>query len=369
MAVLPAPVFACTVRLTLPLPVAPDGVALIHDGTPETVHAQLLVVVTAICVVPPATGGLYDVGATVKVHGDAAATWVTVMVCPATVTVPDRKTPEFSWTVSFTVALPDPLAPCVIATQLRVDVAVHAHPVGAVTITSSVAPAAATLVKLPGAALNVQEGGGGGGAAAPPWLTVNGTPEIITVPVRAAPVFGSTLKVAGPLPDPVPLPEILTQEALLTAVHVHPAPVLTEVVMGPPAEVTLLALGASVTAQLVGLATGRACCSMGRLASPTVRVPRRSSPALASTRTCSSSLPFPAVRVTVTHGTSEAAVHEQKSSVESEIVCSPPPGPMAMLEGVRENGQLAARCVSVARNSPIATTVFLGVVLRLGSTS
>jgi hypothetical protein len=310
---------------------------------------------------------LYDVGATVKLHGDAAAAWVTVIVCPATVTVPDRRTPEFAWTVSFTVALPDPLPPCEIATQLRVDVAVHAHPVGAVTVTSSVAPAAATLVKLPGAALNVQEGGGG--VAAPPWLTVNGTPEIITVPVRAAPVFGSTVKAAAPLPDPVPLPEILTQDALLTAVHVHPAPVLTEVVMGPPAEVTLPALGASVTAQLVGLATGRACCSMGRLASPTVRVPRRSSPVLASTRTCSSTLPFPVVRVTVTHGTSEAAVHEQKSSVESEIVCSPPPEPMAMLEGVKENGQLAARCVSVARNSPIATTVFLGVVLRFGSTS
>jgi hypothetical protein len=53
VAVRAAPVFASIVRLTVPLPVPVPPVTLIHDGTPETLHAHALEVVTVNDVDPP----------------------------------------------------------------------------------------------------------------------------------------------------------------------------------------------------------------------------------------------------------------------------------------------------------------------------
>ena len=115
------------------------------------------------------------------------------------------------------------------------DVAVHAHPVAAVTVTSSVEPAAVTFVKLVGVTLNVHAG------AAPPWLIVKTTPAIDTVPVRADPVLAATLNEIVRLPDPLGLTTVI-HGALLVAFELQPCAVVTVVVSGPPDALMLLAL-------------------------------------------------------------------------------------------------------------------------------
>ena len=81
----------------------------------------------------------------------AAASWLTVKVCPATVTVPVRAVPAvLAATLSETVPLPVPVAPAVTVIQLALLVAVRAHPVVPVTVTDSEAPDAATLDWLAG---------------------------------------------------------------------------------------------------------------------------------------------------------------------------------------------------------------------------
>ncbi len=80
-------------------------------------------------------------GDTEYVQPGAEAAWVTVTVCPAIVTVPERDAvPVLAAMVSVTLPLPEPLAgPTAI--QPAPDVAVHAQPVPAVTATLAV-PAA-----------------------------------------------------------------------------------------------------------------------------------------------------------------------------------------------------------------------------------
>ena len=54
----------------------------------------------------------------------------------------------FAAALKFTVPLPEPLAPDVMVSQLTPLVAVHAHPVPAVTFVLPVPPVAATLVDV-----------------------------------------------------------------------------------------------------------------------------------------------------------------------------------------------------------------------------
>ena len=115
------------------------------------------------------------------------------------------------------------------------DVPVQPHPAAAVTVTSSVDPAAGTLVKVSGATLNVQAG------AAPPSLTVKTTPAINTVPVRADPVLAATLNEIVRLPDPVGF-RIVIHGALLVASELQPGAVVTVAVNGPPDAARLPAL-------------------------------------------------------------------------------------------------------------------------------
>ena len=56
-----------------------------------------------------------------------------------------------------------------------------------------------------------------------------------TSPVRAAPVLAAALKVTVPLPVPAAPAVIVTQAALLVAVHAQPARDVTPVVPVPPA--------------------------------------------------------------------------------------------------------------------------------------
>ena len=73
-----------------------------------------------------------------------APAWVTVTVWPATVNVALRdEAAVFAVAVTLTAPLPDPLAPLVTVNQLALLVAVHVHPVGAVTFTEPLPPPAA----------------------------------------------------------------------------------------------------------------------------------------------------------------------------------------------------------------------------------
>ena len=73
------------------------------------------------------------------------AAWLTVTVCPATVSVPVRASPVFSAIVRFTVPLPDWLAGEVSVTNGAFDAAVHAQPALADTLRKAVPPAPAML--------------------------------------------------------------------------------------------------------------------------------------------------------------------------------------------------------------------------------
>ena len=64
--------------------------------------------------------------------------------------------------------------------------------------------------------------------------TVNVRPAIDAVPTRAVPVFASELRLTVPFPAPLAPAVMRSHEALLVAVHVQPAPVVTVVVMPPP---------------------------------------------------------------------------------------------------------------------------------------
>src|SRR4030095_3513360 len=98
-------------------------------------------------------------------------------------------------------------------------VAVHAQPAVAVTAIVPLPPPATADWKS-GVASYEQ--------AAPACVTGNGCPPIVSVPVRVVPVvFAATLNVTVPLPEPDPPPVIVSQVALLVAVHVQPARAVT----------------------------------------------------------------------------------------------------------------------------------------------
>ena len=70
--------------------------------------------------------------------------------------------------------------------------------------------------------MNVQAG-----APAAACVTVSVWPAIVTVPVRALPVFADALIVTVPLPVPPLAPLNVIQLALLVEVHAQPAPAWT----------------------------------------------------------------------------------------------------------------------------------------------
>jgi hypothetical protein len=70
---------------------------------------------------------------------------LTVNVCPAIVTVPDRADPLFAATVYDTVPFPVPLAPAVTVMNDAALTAVQTHPLVVVTATLPEPPAAAAF--------------------------------------------------------------------------------------------------------------------------------------------------------------------------------------------------------------------------------
>jgi hypothetical protein len=94
-------------------------------------------------------------------------------------------------------------------------------------------------------------------AAAALWEIVNVVPAIDSVAVRAAPVLAATVKLAVPLPLPDAPAEIVTNVALLVAVHAQPLPAVIGTDPVPPAAPNVDALIApAVTVHAVVGAVG-----------------------------------------------------------------------------------------------------------------
>ena len=145
-------VLAATLSDTVPLPV-PDApaVTVIQLALLVAVRAQPVVPVTVNDTDPPAAPTFWLIGDRLNAP-HAAASWLTVKVCPATVTVPVRAVPAgLAATLSATVPPPVPLAPEVTVIQLALLVAPKAQSAVPVTVTDSDAPDAATLDWLAGA--------------------------------------------------------------------------------------------------------------------------------------------------------------------------------------------------------------------------
>jgi hypothetical protein len=119
-------------------------------------------------------GGGVGVGVGVG-DGGATPSWVTVYVCPPTITRPERAAPALAETESETVAGPLPLRPPVTAIQASAGVAVQLQPVCVDSATLSPPPATPMLLP-PLASVNRH-----GAAAWLSWIVVD---AIASVPER-----------------------------------------------------------------------------------------------------------------------------------------------------------------------------------------
>jgi hypothetical protein len=152
---------------------------------------------------------------------------VTENVLPPAVTVPLREFVDvFGATVYATLPLPLPVAPLVIASHDLLLDAVHAQPVAAVTLMVPLPPAATTLAEV---------GEIAGEHAAPAWDTVKVKPAIVSVPLRLDVVaFAAMVNATVPEPDPDAPDVIVIHDALLVAVHAHPAASVRVLLPVPP---------------------------------------------------------------------------------------------------------------------------------------
>jgi hypothetical protein len=94
-------------------------------------------------------------------------------------------------------------------------------------------------------------------AVAALWEIVNVVPAMVSVAVRAAPVLAATVKLAVPPPLPDAPADIVTNVALLVAVHAQPLPAVIGTDPVPPAAPNVDALIApAVTVHAVVGAVG-----------------------------------------------------------------------------------------------------------------
>jgi hypothetical protein len=178
---------------------------------------------------------------------------------------------------------------------------------------------------------------------APDWLpepcvTVNFSPATWIAPVRAPAEFGWTSKPTAPLPFPLVLPVKMIQGAVLTAVHEHPAPVITLTWPLPPPAGSDWLLGTKLNPH------DRCCsaCSTSTRSPFTEMEPWRDvRPELAATRKLTEPLPCPLdADVIVIQFTSADALHAQSRSVVTATVPEPPPGSMCAPEAETETAHL-----------------------------
>lgn len=222
--------------MPLPEPLAP--LAIVSQVAPSVaVHAHPVPAVTDTEPLPPAAGMLC-VGADAA-YVQAVPACVIVTIRPAAVSVALRAVVEvFAAAVKATVPVPVPLAPLVMVNQVAESVAVHAHPVPAVTATVALPPAAAKLCVVAEVAY-VQ--------AAPACVTVTSLPAAVSVALRAVvDVFAVALTITVPFPDPLAPLAIVNHVDDSVAVHVHPVPTATATDIPPPAAAMLIVAGDTV---------------------------------------------------------------------------------------------------------------------------
>jgi hypothetical protein len=186
------------VTVPFPVPVWPVT-SVIQLGVPVVVHVHPADVVTPIGVpVPPAAPIVAVVGATVNEQDIPAS--VMVICCPAIVSVAVRRElVGFAAAEMFTVPLPVPLAPDVMVIQLALPaVAVHEQLLVVVTVNELRLLPDEGNESVVGFTAYEQVDGAGADAAA--CVTVTTRPAMVSVPVRAAPVFAAALNVteSGP---------------------------------------------------------------------------------------------------------------------------------------------------------------------------
>ena len=143
---------------------------------------------------------------------------MTVNVWPAMVIVPVRSLScVFGDTPYPTVSDPVPDEPRTTASQATLAVAVHAH-VAADAVTVTLPEPPSDEIDCEVGEIEKVHGGGGGGAACD---TVKVCPAMVSVPLRAAPVFTATVNETDPLPVPVAPLVSVSHGALALALHVH----------------------------------------------------------------------------------------------------------------------------------------------------
>jgi hypothetical protein len=145
--------------------------------------------------------------------------------------------------VTVTVPLPEPDAPAVIESHVSLLAAVHVQPIGALTATSLLPPAAATVC-APGEIVSVH--------GTPSCVALKVLPAIVIVPLRGVmPGLAAAFNVTLPLPDPLEPAVIVIHEALLVAPQLHPAGAVTATVLDSPAGAKAFEPGAIVSVQLM----------------------------------------------------------------------------------------------------------------------
>jgi hypothetical protein len=175
---------------------------------------------------------------------------LTFTLRPATDNVPSRFLPSFLATVILTLPFPVPLAPSVTAIHDSLDLAVHVQPLPVDTSIVPAPPPESTSISsgeikkvhVAGGVGGGGGGGGGGGRGGAPGaacVTVNSRPPIVSVPVRAGPMFAPTLNPTEPFPLPLAPDVTVIHTALLTALHRQPAGVDTATEPASPDASTL----------------------------------------------------------------------------------------------------------------------------------
>lgn len=263
-----------------------------------------------------------EVGAIEYVQAATTAACAMVTVCPAIVSVPLRASPVFADTVNPTVAPPVPDAPLVIEIQLAFDTAVHAHAASVVTVAE---PGPPTSGNCCDAGATAYEHGA-------LWLTVNVCPPIVSVPVRAAPLFGATENATAALPLPDVLLEIVIQSAFDFAVHAQPVLVASARLPPPPADANDAVEGA------IAYAHEMPACATEKVRPAIVSDPCRGAmAAFAATVKCTCPAPVPLAPVAIdSQSAFVVAVHAQPADTETDTSPLPLSAPKACDVGVMD---------------------------------
>ncbi len=210
-------VLGAAFSVAVPGPVPAPLTTTSHEASLEVVHPQAAPVFTGSDSRTPVGCGVTDAA---PMATEQLAAWLTVKVCPATVSVPVRAVlAVLAATAKVTVPLPVPAAPVATAIHDTLLRAVHevAELAGVTTMLPVLAPAP-TLAEFE---LSVAE------EDAAPWLTLTVTPATVSEPLRAIPVFAAATKLTEPAPAPdAPLATVRNDEPEV-AVQAQPAGAVT----------------------------------------------------------------------------------------------------------------------------------------------